>query len=90
MQTCNIGYWLGEPHIKKGYMEESMRSIIPYIFRNLKINRIQAFTLDNNFNSRNLLEKLNFKNEGVLRKAMKINNVWEDHILYALLNSDDK
>ena len=88
MQTCNIGYWLGEPNIKKGYMEESMRSIIPYIFKNLKINRIQAFTLNNNISSRKLLEKLNFKNEGVLREAMKINNVWEDHILYALLNSD--
>ena len=89
MQTCNIGYWLGESHIKKGYMEESMRSIIPYIFKNLKIHRIQAFTLDNNTSSRNLLEKLNFKNEGVLRKAMKINNVWEDHLLFALLNSDN-
>ena len=88
VQTCNIGYWLGEPNIKKGYMEESMRSIIPYIFKNLKINRIQAFTLNNNISSRKLLEKLNFKNEGVLREAMKINNVWEDHILYALLNSD--
>ena len=88
VQTCNIGYWLGEPNIKKGYMEESMRSIIPYIFKNLKINRIQAFTLNNNISSRNLLEKMNFKNEGVLREAMKINNVWEDHILYALLNSD--
>ena len=88
MQTCNIGYWLGEPYIKKGYMEESMRSIIPYIFMNLKINRIQAFTLINNTSSRNLLEKLNFKYEGVLRKVMKINNVWEDHMLYALLNTD--
>ena len=88
VQTCNIGYWLGEPNIKKGYMEESMRSIIPYIFKNLKINRIQAFTLNDNISSRNLLEKLNFKKEGVLREAMKINNVWEDHILYALLNSD--
>ena len=88
-QTCNIGYWLGESHIKKGYMEESMRSIIPYIFKNLKINRIQALTLENNFSSRKLLEKIGFKNEGVLRKAMKINNIWEDHILYALLNNDN-
>jgi len=89
IQTCNIGYWLGEPHIKKGYMEESMRSIIPYIFKNIKINRIQALTLKNNLTSRKLLEKIGFKNEGVLRKAMKINNIWEDHILYALLNSDN-
>ena len=37
IQTCNIGYWLGESHIKKGYMEESMRSIIPVSYTHLTL-----------------------------------------------------
>lgn len=89
-QTCNIGYWLGETHSGKGFMEESIRSIIPYIFETIKVNRIQAYTLKSNLPSRKLLEKLNFKKEGVLRKAMKINNIWQDHVLYALINNDNK
>jgi len=89
IQTANLGYWLGKEHTGHGYMEESINTIIPYIFSQLKINRIQAFTLKENIASKRLLEKVNFKEEGVLRKAMKINNEWSDHILYSLLKSDN-
>ena len=89
VQTCNIGYWLGEKNIGNGYMEESIKAIIPYIYEQLKIHRIQAFTLENNIASRKLIEKVNFKKEGVLREAMKINNEWRDHVIYSLLLNDN-
>ena len=89
IQTCNIGYWLGEKNIGNGYMEESIKAIIPYIYEQLKIHRIQAFTLENNIASRKLIEKVNFKKEGVLREAMKINNEWRDHVIYSLLLDDN-
>ena len=90
IQTCNIGYWLGERNIGYGYMEESIKAIIPYIYEQLKIHRIQAFTLEDNIASRKLIEKVNFKKEGVLREAMKINNEWKDHLIYSLLINDNK
>lgn len=90
MQTCNIGYWLGEKNTGKGYMEESIKAIIPYIYEQLKIHRIQAFTLEDNIASRKLIEKVNFTKEGTLREAMKINNEWKDHVIYSLLLTDGK
>lgn len=85
MQTANIGYWLGEKYTKKGYMIESLEIIFPFLFDQMKLNRIQAFTLPENSSSRNLLVKLKFKEEGLIRNCMKINDVWRDHLLYSKL-----
>ena len=85
MQTANIGYWLGEKHTKKGYMIESLEIIFPFLFDQMKLNRIQAFTLPENSYSRNLLVKLKFEEEGLIRNCMKINDVWRDHLLYSKL-----
>ena len=89
MQTGNIGYWLGKDFTSQGYMREIIFALLPYIFNQIKLHRIQAYTLEENISSRNLLESLNFKNEGILRKSMKIDNVWRDHMLYSKLNSDN-
>ena len=89
IQTGNIGYWIGEDFASNGYMYESISTLLPFIFNQIKLNRIQAYTLEENYASRNLLQKLGFKNEGVLRKSMKIDNKWRDHILYSKLYSDD-
>ena len=89
MQTGNIGYWLGKDFISQGYMYESISTLLPYIFSQMKLNRLQAYTLEENYSSRKLLESLNFKEEGILRKSMKINNVWRDHILYSRLKNED-
>ena len=89
MQTGNLGYWIGEEFASRGYMYESISTLLPYIFHQIKLNRIQAYTLEENNASRKLLENLGFKNEGILRKSMKINSVWRDHILYSKLYTDD-
>jgi ribosomal-protein-alanine N-acetyltransferase len=56
----------------------------------LRLNRIEAATLEENIASKNLLKKIGFKKEGVLRKYLKINGTWRDHILYGLLENDFK
>ena len=84
-QTANIGYWLGEEFTNQGYMNEAMIAILPFLFEQMKFNRVQAYTLPENKRSRNLLHKLNFREEGLIRKCMKINDIWRDHILYSKL-----
>ena len=39
-----------------------------------------------NQRSRRVVEKLGFAEEGLARKYLKINGVWEDHIHYVILN----
>ena len=87
-QSASLGYWIGEIHSRNGYMKESLKILLPSLFIDLRLNRIEAATLEENVASRNLLKKLGFKKEGLLRNYLKINGVWRDHVLYGLLKKD--
>ena len=89
-QSASLGYWIGEKHSRNGYMKEALKLLIPSLFVDLRLNRIEAATLEENIASKNLLKKIGFKKEGVLRKYLKINGAWRDHILYGLLENDFK
>ena len=89
-QSASLGYWIGEKHSRNGYMKEALTLLIPSLFIDLRLNRIEAATLEENIASKNLLKKIGFKKEGVLRKYLKINGTWRDHILYGLLENDFK
>ena len=89
-QSASLGYWIGEKYSRKGYMKEALKLLIPSLFVDLRLNRIEAATLEENTASKNLLKKIGFKKEGVLRKYLKINGTWRDHILYGLLENDFK
>ena len=89
-QSASLGYWIGEKYSRNGYMKEALKLLIPSLFIDLRLNRIEAATLEENIASKNLLKKIGFKKEGVLRKYLKINGTWRDHILYGLLENDFK
>ena len=81
--SATLGYWLGEEFSKKGIMTEGLHSLITYANKNIGISRIEAATLPNNIASRRLLEKCNFKYEGVGQYYLQIKGKWKHHILYA-------
>ena len=87
-QSASLGYWIGEKYARNGYMKEALKLLIPSLFVDLRLNRIEAATLEENIASKSLLKKIGFKKEGVLRKYLKINGTWRDHILYGLLEND--
>ena len=89
-QSASLGYWIGVKYARNGYMKEALRLLIPSLFVDLRLNRIEAATLEENTASKNLLKKIGFKKEGVLRKYLKINGTWRDHVLYGLLENDFK
>tara|TARA_X000000950_G_C13814762_1_gene619270 strand:+ start:469 stop:1056 length:588 start_codon:yes stop_codon:yes gene_type:complete len=87
-QSASLGYWVGVNYARNGYMKEALQILIPTLFIDLRLNRLEAATLEDNTASRNLLKKIGFKKEGVLRKYLKINGTWRDHVLYGLLEND--
>ena len=87
-QSGSIGYWLGEPYIKRGYMLEVANAFIFYVFKNFELSRIEAATLPENEPSRRLLEKVGFKYEGVAQSYLQISGRWRNHIMYSLLRDD--
>ena len=89
-QSASLGYWVGVNYARNGYMKEALQILIPTLFIDLRLNRLEAATLEENTASKNLLKKIGFKKEGVVRKYLKINGTWRDHILYGLLENDLK
>ena len=89
-QSASLGYWIGKRFSRKGYMYEALEILLPSLFLDLRLNRIEAATLKNNVASRGLLEKIWFLKEGICRSYLKINGKWQDHVLYSLLEEDFK
>lgn len=67
-------------------MFEALNLTNVYVFGELGLHRIQAAYLPHNERSGALLDRLGFEKEGFARRYLKINGVWEDHILTSLIN----
>jgi [ribosomal protein S5]-alanine N-acetyltransferase len=87
-QAGSLGYWLGEPFVRRGYMTAAVKALLPFAFGTLKLHRVEAACIPTNVASIRLLEKCGFMREGYAREYLCINGVWQDHLLYARLASD--
>lgn len=83
-----LGYWTGAPFAGQGYMTEAVILLARYAFADLGLHRLDAACLPSNTPSRRVLEKAGFSREGYARQYLKINDRWEDHLLFALLEDD--
>ena len=84
-QAGSLGYWMGLPHVRKGYMTAAVRAVIPFAFATLRLHRLEAACIPTNAGSIRLLENTGFQREGYAREYLCINGVWQDHLLYARL-----
>lgn len=87
-QAGSIGYWIGAPFARKGYMTAALRALTPFCFGTLRLHRLEAACIPDNTASVRLLEKTGFQREGYARSYLCINGVWQDHLLYARLQDD--
>jgi ribosomal-protein-alanine N-acetyltransferase len=87
-QTGSLGYWIGEPFARRGYMTAAVRALVPFAFNALRLHRLEAACIPTNAASIALLEKTGFKREGYARQYLCINGVWQDHLLYSRLEDD--
>jgi ribosomal-protein-alanine N-acetyltransferase len=87
-QMASVGYWIGQPHARKGHMLAAVRAIAPFAFQKLGLHRLEAACIPENAPSRELLLKAGFRLEGEARAYLKINGVWRDHLLFGMLAGD--
>ncbi|MBI4274059.1 MAG: GNAT family N-acetyltransferase [Rhizobiales bacterium] len=88
-QAASLGYWIGEPYARRGYMTAAVRALIPFAFDALRLHRIEAACIPTNAASIALLDKTGFKREGYARQYLCINGIWQDHVLYSRLANED-
>ncbi len=87
-QAGTLGYWIGAPFARRGFMTEAIRAVVHHAFATIDISRIEAACLPENAASRGVLEKVGFKYEGVAQAYLQIDGRWRNHVLYANLRHD--
>jgi ribosomal-protein-alanine N-acetyltransferase len=83
-----LGYGIGEEWNGRGYATEAVREATRLGFTELGLHRIQAAVIPRNHGSLRVLEKAGFRREGLAERYLKINGVWEDHIIFARTAED--
>lgn len=85
-QSCNLGYWVGSAHTRRGLATTAVREMMAVAFLEVGLHRIEAGTLADNVPSQRVLERNGFSRFGVAPKYLNIAGRWRDHVMYQALN----
>ena len=69
-QAGSLGYWMGLPFARHGYMTAAVRAVIPFAFSTLRLHRLEAACIPSNAGSIRLLENTGGVREGNPREDM--------------------
>lgn len=89
-QNCTLGYFIAEAQQGKGYMTDAVRLAVRFAFEQADLHRVQAAVMPRNRRSQRVLEKVGFRYEGLSKRYLFINQVWEDHYIYALTKEEGR
>ena len=82
-----LGYWLLPAYWGQGFVRDTLEAVIPYIFKQLKVERIEAFVEVGNDASDKVLCKQGFQYEGTMRNCELKNEQFISLKVFGLLQS---
>lgn len=88
LQSCYMGYWVGEPFARQGYTTEGVRLTLARAFDDLSLHRVEANVIPQNVPSVALARKIGFREEGYSPRYLQIAGAWRDHLRFALTAED--
>ncbi|MGQ0632102.1 MAG: GNAT family N-acetyltransferase [Sporichthyaceae bacterium] len=80
----HIGYWIDREYAGRGIMPTAVALATDHALRELGLHRIEICIRPENINSRRVVEKLGFREEGLRPAYLHIDGEWRDHLVYAL------
>jgi ribosomal-protein-alanine N-acetyltransferase len=83
-----LGYQVGAPHARQGYMTEALAIVLREAFGPLRLHRVEANIQPGNRASIGLVRRAGFRLEGLSRRYLKIGGRWRDHERWALTVED--
>ncbi len=84
LQSGTIGYWIDRARAGHGYIAEGVAVVTRFAFEEMHLHRLEICIVPRNTNSRRVMEKLQFREEGVALRYLEINGAWEDHMRFAI------
>lgn len=86
-KRAEIGYEIHPKQWRKGYTSEAVSKVLQYGFDELGLTRLGAVVFIDNEASNNLLTKVGFQKEGILRDYMYQNGKAHDTYVYSILKN---
>lgn len=87
-KKAEIGFELHPSYWNKGITTEAVKEVLRYSFEDLEIFRIGAITYPQNEPSKQLLKRLGFNEEGLLRGYLYQNNQSHNALVFSLLRTE--
>lgn len=87
-RRAEVGYGIGRPYWGNGYAQDAMHLMLDFAFSSLGLHRLEADVDPRNVGSVNLLDRLGFVREGLLRERWHVNGEICDSAIYGLLAPD--
>ena len=84
-RKTSIGYWVARDHQGRGIVTRACRALLPHLFGELGLNRVEIACAPGNRKSAAIPERLGFVREGLLREPERLYDRYVDHVVYGLL-----
>lgn len=88
LHSAHLGYWIDERYAGRGVMPTAVALATDHCFGPLNLHRVEVNIRPENAASRRVVEKLDFREEGLRRQFLHIAGGWRDHLSYVLLRGD--
>jgi RimJ/RimL family protein N-acetyltransferase len=86
---ADVSYFIGEPaHWGLGHATTAIRIATAVGFERLGLERVQAGIYEGNVGSGRALERAGFRLEARLRRKLRLDDDWEDHLIYGILRQE--
>jgi ribosomal-protein-alanine N-acetyltransferase len=87
-QSAHVGYMTDVAFCGRGVATESLRQLLGVAFTELALHRVQAAVIPRNAASMRVVAKCELLRIGMSPRYLRIDDRWEDHVLYAITAED--
>jgi ribosomal-protein-alanine N-acetyltransferase len=88
LKKVSIGYCIGSKWWHQGITSEALNAVIPFLFEEVGVNRIECQYDTNNPRSGSVMQRCGLKYEGTLRQAHLNNRGIVDVCVYSMLRDE--
>ncbi len=85
---AHIGYWIDKNHAGRGIMPTAVALATDHCLLTMGLHRVEICIRPENANSRRVVEKLGFREEGLRPAYLHIDGGWRDHLVYVVTTEE--